>query len=68
MEYGKRGTIQAVEEPLRYKAGRQEEFLHCLDKSDCPLATIHVDHLGISFQYFYQIYFKKFVAKIKFRM
>uniref|UniRef100_A0A034VAM6 RNA-directed DNA polymerase n=2 Tax=Endopterygota TaxID=33392 RepID=A0A034VAM6_BACDO len=51
------------------KAGKQEEFLHCIDKGDYPLATIHVDHLGIldstskNYKYIFAIVdgFSKFV-------
>lgn len=28
------------------KLGKQEDFLHCIDKGDTPLTTLHVDHLG----------------------
>lgn len=28
------------------KSGKQEGFLHCIDKGDIPLHTIHCDHVG----------------------
>lgn len=28
------------------KSGKQEDFLHCIDKGQSPLQTVHVDHLG----------------------
>ena len=28
------------------KLGKREGFLNCIDKGDCPLHTLHVDHLG----------------------
>lgn len=28
------------------KLGKQEDYLHCIDKGDKPLTTLHVDHLG----------------------
>lgn len=30
-----------------HKLGKQDDFLHCIDKGGSPLETIHVDHLGI---------------------
>lgn len=28
------------------KLGKQEDILHCIDKGEAPLTTLHVDHLG----------------------